>query len=319
MRTKTAVSFLLGRRGIIAAATVGLWLAAAGISEAAGADKIPPAVSQRVATVLDGRHVDPSAKWPGGPSRSLRDLFRETVSAVPLVITQDGIGSSVVLRTNQQTGAALLVTNHHVVSSPFINKEENTRFAGLVFYDPGLATTTFDYSRVSQCLRTAERSVWCVTLRNAIRLGDIIASDPSRDLALLVIRDVPKAVRPIALGSLDAVRPGDDAVVIGHPLGFLWTITTGIVSGVRSDFRVSDSAVESTVVQTQTPVNPGNSGGPLLTSDGRLIGVIVGSRTVSALSQNPSADLRVAAPGLNLAIGVNEVQGFISRHMSAPR
>lgn len=313
------MSFLLGRRGIIAAATVGLWLAAAGISEAAAADEIPRAVSQRVATVLAERHVDPSAKWPREPSRSLRDLFRETVSAVPLVITQDGIGSSVVLRTNQQTGAALLVTNHHVVTSPFINEEKNTRFAVLVFYEPGLATTKFDASRVFQCLTTAERSVWCSTLRNVTRLGVIIASDPSRDLALLVFRDVPEAVRPIALGSVDAVRPGDDAVVIGHPLGLLWSITTGIVSGVRSNFRLSDSAVESTVVQTQTPVNPGNSGGPLLTSDGHLIGVIVGSSTVSTLSQNPSADLQVAAPGLNLAIGVNEVQGFISRHMSAPR
>jgi S1-C subfamily serine protease len=312
MRRKTAVSFLLERRGIIAAATVGLWLAAAGISEAAAADEIPPAVSQRVATVLAERHVDPSAKWPREPSRSLRDLYRETVSAVPLVITQDAIGSSVVLRTNQQAGAALLVTNHHVVTSPFINEEKNTRFAVLVFYEPGLATTKFDPSRVFQCLTTAERSVWCATLRNVTRLGVIIASDPSRDLALLAFRDVPEAVRPIALGSVDAVRPGDDTVVIGHPLGWLWSITTGIVSGVRSNFRLSDSAVESTVVQTQTPVNPGNSGGPLLTSDGHLIGVIVGSSTVSALSQNPSAELQVAAPGLNLAIGVNEVQGFIS-------
>jgi S1-C subfamily serine protease len=136
---------------------------------------------------------------------------------------------------------------------------------------------------------------------------------------LLVVGEVPASVRAISWGSVDAVTPGDDVVVIGHPLGLLWSITTGIVSGVRSNFRISESSTtESTVVQTQTPVNPGNSGGPLLTSDGRLIGVIFGSPTLNA-SQNPNAEVRVAAPGLNFAIGVNEVRGFISRNVSATR
>ncbi len=315
MRRKTAVSFLLGRPGIIAAATVGLWLAAAVISEAAAADEIPPAVSQRVAKVLGERRVDLSAKWPGGASRGLRDVFRESVAAVPLVITKDSIGSSVIVRIDRQTGAALLVTNHHVVTSPFFHEEKKTRFAVLVFYEPGLATTVYDDSRVAQCLTTADRSAWCSTLRSVTRVGVIVAADPSRDLALLVIQGVPESVRPIPWGTADAVRPGDDVVVIGHPLGLLWSITTGIVSGVRSNFRVSDSAVKSTVVQTQTPVNPGNSGGPLLTSDGHLIGVIFGSPTVRASRE----DVRVPAPGLNFAIGVNEVQGFISRRTSAPR
>ena len=130
---------------------------------------------------------------------------------------------------------------------------------------------------------------------------------------------MPESVRPIAWGTVGSVRPGDDVVVIGHPLGLLWSITTGIVSGIRSNFQVSDSLVKSTVIQTQTPINPGNSGGPLLTSDGHLIGVIFGSPTVSAWRENPTADVRVAAPGLNFAIGVNEVQGFISRRSSAPR
>jgi S1-C subfamily serine protease len=313
------VSFLLGRAGRLAAASVGLWLATAVISEAAAADEIPPAVSQRVAQVLGERHVDLSAKWPGGAYRGLRDVFHETASAVPLVITKESIGSSVVIRADRKTDAALLVTNHHVVTSPFFNEEKKTRFVVLVFYEPALAKTVFDGPRVAQCLTTADRSAWCSILRSVTRLGVILASDPSRDLALLVIQGVPDSVRPIPSGTIDAVRPGDDVVVIGHPLGLLWSITTGIVSGIRSNYQISDSAVESTVVQTQTPVNPGNSGGPLLTSDGHLIGVIFGSPTVSASRQNPGTDVRVAAPGLNFAIGVNEVQAFISRRASGPR
>jgi hypothetical protein len=104
---------------ILRTALLGLWVLTAAVSsDAASADTISAAVSKRVAQVLADRQVDLSAKWPGGQSRGLRDVFRETVSAVPLVITQDSIGSSVVVHTDRQTGIALLVTNHHVVTSP---------------------------------------------------------------------------------------------------------------------------------------------------------------------------------------------------------
>jgi S1-C subfamily serine protease len=120
-------------------------------------------------------------------------------------------------------------------------------------------------------------------------------------------------VRSIPWGAIDTVKPGDDVVVIGHPLGLLWSVTTGIVSAIRSSYKVTASQTESTVIQTQTPVNPGNSGGPLLTPEGRLVGIIFGSPTVRASRQKAADEVRVAAPGLNLAIGVNEVQGLISR------
>jgi len=301
------------------AATVALWLLAAVVSEAASTDAISPAASERVGRVLAGRRVETSAKWPGGPSRSLRDLFRDTVAAVPLVITKDSIGSSVVVQVDRQSGNGLLLTNHHVVASPFFDESKSRSFAVLVFYQPSLATTVFDAPRVAQCLATSESSPFCSTLRSATRVGVVVATDPARDLALLVIRGVPETVRAVPSGTVDVVRPGDDVVVIGHPLGLLWSITTGIVSGIRSNYQISDSPIESTVVQTQTPVNPGNSGGPLLTSNGNLIGIIFGSPTVRASRQNPSADVRVAAPGLNLAVAVNEIQAFMSRYIPNSR
>jgi hypothetical protein len=205
------------------------------------------------------------------------------------------------------------VTNHQVVSSPFLSDDKNTKFVVVVFYDSGLATTVFDEGRVARCLTTSDTSAWCSTLRSVTRPGVVVASDPNRDLALVAIQNIPEFVRPIGFGSIDSVRPGDDVVVIGHPLGLLWSITTGIVSGVRANYQISSSGPESTVVQTQTPINPGNSGGPLLTPDGRLIGVVFGARTVRAAHQNPNGEVRVAAPGLNFAIGVNEVLGYMSR------
>jgi S1-C subfamily serine protease len=67
------------------------------------------------------------------------------------------------------------------------------------------------------------------------------------------------------------------------------------------------------VIQTQTPVNPGNSGGPLLAPSGELVGVIFGARQVPASTAAGSA-VPVDAQGLNLAIGVNEVSAFVGKH-----
>jgi len=274
---------------------------------------ISPAVSQRVAQALAGRQVDALAKWPGGTPKGLRDIYRDSVSAVPLIITQNSIGSSVVVHIDRQKSIAFVATNHHVTASAFVDEQTRRPYVILIFYEPEFAATAFDESRVLQCLAKTESSASCVTLRAVTKVGIVVASDVNRDLALLAVRNLPPSTRPIPLGKLDAVKPGDEVIVIGHPLGLLWSITTGIVSGLRTNFPISGSSVESTVVQTQTPINPGNSGGPLLTSEGRLIGVIFGSPTVSASRQNPQQDVRVAASGLNLAVGVNEVERFIAR------
>lgn len=302
-------------RSFVATTMVATILLTGPVSEADSPEALPAGASERVAQTLSLRHVDESAKWPGGLSRSLRDTFREVVIGVPFVITSEAFGSSAVVHVDPQTRTGLLVTNNHVASSAFVADDRRTRFVILVFYEPALASTVFDQSRVARCLSNGDPSPWCSMLRSVTRVGAVVATDPGRDLALLLVRGLPQLVAPIAPGTLDSVSPGDGVIVIGHPVGLLWSLTTGIVSGVRSNFRISPSGPTTMVLQTQAPVNPGNSGGPLLASDGRLLGIVFGSRTVSA-SQSTHDDVKVAAPGLNFAIGVNEVQDFLSRNAS---
>jgi S1-C subfamily serine protease len=202
-------------------------------------DNIPAVATARLGHVLAERHVDLSAKWPGGATRGLRDMFRESVSAVPLVIAKDGTGSSVVVSVDRQKRTGLLVTNHHVVESPFFDEDSKARFVVLLFYESTLARTVFDQARVAQCLTTPDGSAWCSTLRGVTRAGVIVATDPNRDLALIAVQSIPDSVRPVPWGTLDTVRSGDDVVVIGHPLGLLWSVTTGIVSGIRSKYQMS--------------------------------------------------------------------------------
>jgi S1-C subfamily serine protease len=90
----------------------------------------------------------------------------------------------------------------------------------------------------------------------------------SRDLDLAVVRAAarPDATQVLPLGSSAAVRPGQEVIAIGSPLGLQNTVTRGIVSAIRTAGGVD-------LIQTDAAINPGNSGGPLLDRDGRVIGV----------------------------------------------
>jgi serine protease Do len=97
------------------------------------------------------------------------------------------------------------------------------------------------------------------------------------DLALLELQgderpDALDKLVPIELGDSDQARVGQKAIAIGNPFGFASTVTTGIVSGIGRSLP-GVGQVQIPLVQTDAAVNPGNSGGPLLDSRGRLIGV----------------------------------------------
>jgi S1-C subfamily serine protease len=90
----------------------------------------------------------------------------------------------------------------------------------------------------------------------------------SADLDLAVVRATapPNANQILQLGSASLIRPGQEVIAIGSPLGLQNTVTRGIVSAIRESGGVS-------LIQTDAAINPGNSGGPLLDRDGRVIGV----------------------------------------------
>ncbi|MGD9614083.1 MAG: S1C family serine protease [Alphaproteobacteria bacterium] len=103
--------------------------------------------------------------------------------------------------------------------------------------------------------------------------ADIVGAAPNYDLAVLRL-DRPRALlHPIAIGSSADLQVGQAAFAIGNPYGLEQTLTSGIISAVGRRLPTSAAYEIGGVIQTDAAVNPGNSGGPLLDSAGRLIGV----------------------------------------------
>jgi S1-C subfamily serine protease len=202
-------------------------------------------------------------------SRSIQDatLFKNISPSVVLVITKDGLGSGSIIGNKGE-----VLTNYHVVQG---------------FNDVGIIIKSNSPSQDFT--------------KSPVLKGKVLKVDQIRDLALIQIIEPPTDRKPIRLGDESDISVGLDVHAIGHPKGESWTYTKGIISQYRSDYVWSDKddvEHKASVIQTQTPINAGNSGGPLLNTNGNLIGV--------------NSFKRTDTEGLNYAVGIDDVKSFLS-------
>lgn len=218
---------------LVAAAAIG---GAAAVAGWEAADDDPQAAGEQAATTTDATTARPTAS--GG--LSVAEIYRRTSAGVVEVrVTTAGNGFT---PGGEASGSGFVIDDEegHVITNQHVVGDAET------------ATV--------------------VLAGGAELAADVVGTDASTDIALLDVED-PEQLTALELGSTESLAVGDPVVAIGSPFGLEGTLTAGVVSGLDREIRAPDGFAIDGVIQTDAALNSGNSGGPLLDSDGRVVGV----------------------------------------------
>jgi S1-C subfamily serine protease len=153
---------------------------------------------------------------------------------------------------------------HIDVNAPRDGRERRGSGSGFFFTPDGLLLTN------SHVVHGA-REIRVTTQEDERFAADIVGDDPDSDLA--VIRVSARGAPHVRFGQSSKLKMGQIAIAIGNPLGFDHTVTAGVVSALGRSLRASTGRLIDDVIQTDAALNPGNSGGPLVSARGEVIGV----------------------------------------------
>jgi S1-C subfamily serine protease len=138
--------------------------------------------------------------------------------------------------------------------------------------------------------------------------GTIVGVDESSDVALVKIDPKDLQLTVLPLGDSDTVPVGEPVIAIGNPLGYDFSLSSGIVSAIDRQLQAPNGATIYNGIQTDAAINPGNSGGPLIDSHGQVIGI-----NEQIASNNQSQTGQAGNDGLGFAVPINTAKRVVAQ------
>jgi S1-C subfamily serine protease len=133
--------------------------------------------------------------------------------------------------------------------------------------------------------------------------AEVVGARPEHDLAVVKARTLPDDIKAATLRSTNGLRPGDGVLAVGFPFGIGPSASAGVISGLKREYRSEEGRpLLTNLIQFDAAVNPGNSGGPLVTFEGEVIGIVTGLL-------NPTAQ-RVFI-GIGFAVPIENAAGAV--------
>lgn len=142
--------------------------------------------------------------------------------------------------------------------------------SGVVIVDDGKILTNLH-------VIAGARRITVVFANGAESEADLVAVRPEQDLAVIQARKPPENLVPATIGSTADLKMGDHVTAVGFPFGIGPSVTAGVVSGLKREYRSPEGErLLTNLIQLDAAVNPGSSGGPLVTAQGEVVGIVTG-------------------------------------------
>lgn len=291
------------------------------------------------AALLGGAVAIVAAALLGDLGGGTTTVIRESSSPPPAGVTTTAVGESGTLSINEiyrrSAPGVVQITSTTEASTevdpffgtPFSTGPQQALGSGFVIDKAGHIITNYHVIDGADSIEVSFSSKDTLKAR-------VVGSDPSTDLAVLQVDTSARALTPLSLGDSDEVQVGDDVVAIGNPFGLDRTATAGIVSALQRDVTAPNGYTIDHVIQTDAQINAGNSGGPLLSAHGEVIGVNSAIATAQGSTGNvgigfaiPSNTVKSVAAQLIrsgkverafLGVGVRPIEPELSRTFRLP-
>lgn len=247
---------------------------------------------------------------PAGASALAATLLAAHLSLqpVPRVLTQKDIDAAVLHTLATKTIPSVAARAYDVVRPSVVRvngmghdhegEEDSLRGTGtgVVILDSGVILTNLHVvsgaSRLKVVFHDGTESD-----------ASVVKTQPENDLAVIQAASVPDDLVAATLRSTKDLSPGDKVVAVGFPFGIGPSVTAGVVSGLRREFRSPEGQKALTnLIQFDAAANPGSSGGPLVTADGNVVGIV--TAILNPNSQGVFAGIAFAVPIENAAAAV---------------